>query len=299
MKNMERGAWLCHAAGAAKISIISQSFYGSCLSRLLQKGGVFASYLPWMASPQIAMFESEQGCRRDAVYAENTLDFSPDFLKYMNSYLELAMSQEWMRRADHIRIFHEIELFPNSIEVYKDALKYTQYWPSWQKYVFTLVVKSIIPLCANEDLPYENGHSFSDHHFIGAIFTSIDTTSPYPELSLNLTFSHELAHQVLMFYQHSGNLLDNTDELVYSGIRKTLRPAISALHAACALGYMIETCKALIDRENDVCRKAFLKSKQEEYLCSLNLGLEALSLLKKSNLCSDLIEDLYRILAMR
>jgi hypothetical protein len=287
-----RGQWFCHEAAALKIMVISHSFYASCLDRINRKGGSYRSYLPWMASPNISLHEAGLQQKRPQLYPASLFDCSEPYLKYMNSYLDLAMDKGWMRRADFIRVFHELQSkSSSSIDIYREAISLVDHWPLWQRDVFRSIVKSIVPLCVNEEQAYENGHSFSDHHFVGAVFTSIDPRSPYPDLTLNIAFSHELAHQVLIFYQHSSDLLENTAELVYSGIRKTLRPAISAFHAAGALCYMIETTKALIRRENDVCRNAYLRSKLAEYSEGLIAGMKALKHLGRNQLCDDIMND--------
>jgi HEXXH motif-containing protein len=52
--------------------------------------------------------------------------------------------------------------------------------------------------------------------------------------------SHELGHQILHVYQSCDPLFESDNFApVYSGVRKTDRPAILSLHAAVALGFMI------------------------------------------------------------
>ena len=151
----------------------------------------------------------------------------------------LSPDTEVITRKLKIDIFHEIlDSKPNSLENYEQAVRLIKHWPNWQQELFQSIVKSVLPLC-DAETRQECDNSFGTRHCVGAIFTGITLSSPYPDISLNISFAHELGHQALMHYQVATEILPDAVEWIYSGVRKTLRPPISALHAAVALSYMI------------------------------------------------------------
>jgi HEXXH motif-containing protein len=152
-----------------------------------------------------------------------------------------------------------------------------------------------VPVC-KAGTYVETGETFSDHHFIGAIFTSVEYQFPYPDLSLNVSFAHELGHQALTIYQHSGDMLFGSDAWVYSGVRKTERPIVSALHAAVALAYMIEAIRSLLRSERDIGKTGYLHALLDEYTSGLRQGLSALAPFPKSELCENIVKDLEIVL---
>ncbi|MBX9769108.1 MAG: hypothetical protein K2X47_17665 [Bdellovibrionales bacterium] len=108
--------------------------------------------------------------------------------------------------------------------------------------IFAAFVNGIIPIetADKESQRNRSGNGKSAHWLKGGIFLSRPLTHQNPELELTLNLAHELGHQVLMIYQDCDPLINNgTSHLVYSSIRKTLRPAIMSLHALIANYFMI------------------------------------------------------------
>ncbi len=293
MNRAKRGRWIIHEVGCQKTIACSKVFYSSCVERLKDMLGYSIDYIPWMASPSLAKAFEERPSDFDAIRAKNILDFNVRYLSSIDNFLSASILLQETKMSASTRVFQEISRSgPISIGIYDKALALSNNWQPWMKLMLRAVVKSIIPICRS-DSQIEDGNSFSDHHFIGAIFTSVDPRSPFPDLTLNISFAHELAHQALMIYQHSGDLLLSSEDWVYSGVRKTLRPAIASLHAALALAFMIECTEALIREETDALRIAYLRAILSENRKNLGLGLVALAELRKSELCQWIYDDLH------
>ena len=72
----------------------------------------------------------------------------------------------------------------------------------------------------------------------GAVFMSF--TSPMDRWTLALDLAHELGHQALMLLNSADPLfVSDSHTLVFSGVRRTDRPALQSLHAAAALAFML------------------------------------------------------------
>ena len=292
MTNNSRGRWIIHEVGYQKVLACSNAFYTSCTKRFSKDSGTTLDYLPWMASPVLAKIIISNPSEFDVVTNSSVFCFEENYLQSIARFLNKAIETDAIREFPRLRVFKEIKsVRPSSIVVHEKALSLVENWQPWQKLMFSSLVKSIIPICWLNSST-ENGNSFSDHNFIGAIFTSVDPKSPFPDLTLNIAFAHELGHQALMIYQHSGDLFFNTDEWVYSGIRKTLRPAVSAFHAVVALAFMIECAKNLLEKEVIPSRIAYLRARLNQSLTDINLGLKAFIDLPKSELCNWIYRDL-------
>lgn len=97
----------------------------------------------------------------------------------------------------------------------------------------------IVPLEAPSSYA-RRGIGFSNLLLRGAIFLSPPSDEAFGELELAANMAHELGHQSLFILQSRDRIiLSDMNELVYSGIRRTERPAIKSFHAAVALGSMI------------------------------------------------------------
>ncbi len=103
---------------------------------------------------------------------------------------------------------------------------------------------NLLELMLLKYLPFETGgprtgsQAMSMLWLKGTVLWRNITQIPTDELAESL--AHELAHQVIIHYQLNDELIKgDLNDPIYSGVRKTDRPAISSFHAVAALVYMI------------------------------------------------------------
>jgi len=116
-------------------------------------------------------------------------------------------------------------------EHYEESHRILQSSDPFLASLFERLIHLVVPMDAGGDKLY-----LSSDLARGALFLSLPPGSAWT-LALNL--AHELGHQALMILNSADRLISDPRELVYSGVRKTERPALQSLHAAVALGYMI------------------------------------------------------------
>ncbi len=291
---MKQGQWISHKAGAARISACAHVFFQSCIDRIQLPDPTELHYQPWMSAPDLVMSVMQSGRPIGDFCTREILNLSAEFGETIDGLLRLVAEHDGQKGSlDDVRVFSEISDGRNDRfkEIFAEAIRLTESWSPWMQTVFKRVIKSVVPVVSTRD--NSEGFSFTDHNFIGAIFASVDTRTPYPELLLNTFLAHELGHNALMIYQHAGNFFYESDEWIYSGIRKTLRPVVASFHAAVALAYLIDCTSALMKSRNDVAEKAYLNGLLNEYRNSLQTGLEALSHVRKSELCQSIYDDIF------
>ncbi len=286
---MIEGKWICHGRGAAKIAASSLAFYQSCVARINDPRAV--KYQPWMSSHHLAKYVFSTYADTDGFGTSFLLSDSLPYHTRMNELLlEVARKDPALEEIAVLAQVNEAK-FQAQFKMFQAAIGLVELWSPWMQTVFGLVIKTIIPVGVASGKDY--GFSFTDDNFIGAIFASIDPKSPFPELLLNTYLAHELGHQALMIYQHAGDLFYATDEQVYSGVRKTLRPAVASFHAAVALAYLIDCVRSLLKYRSDLAERAYLLALLDDYVDSLKKGLAALQPLRKSPLCEAIYQDLF------
>ena len=158
------------------------------------------------------------------------------------------------------------------------AIEILNYSPSIKLLKETLVRK-FIPLCeSSPSAPLrEHGSGKSAHWIKGGIFLSLPNSHPFPSMELALNISHEIGHQALMIYQECDKIISDPHQMIYSTIRKAMRPAILSLHAVFAVYFMLCISRELIDnypltdKENE-----FLRCRIRELRKELASGLFAL-----------------------
>jgi len=287
-----RASWIIHDKGSLKLSLAAETFYRSCLKRIGCENLPLTEYQPWMSSPVFAKIYLEKADYFTITKPQKVLDFDPAFLKGIDKILRCEPSLPILDSDLKLDIFQEIATNrKRSVEIYEKSLNLISEWEPWQSKAFFAIIKSIIPISSGGKND-EDGNAFSDHHMIGAIFTSVEYRSPFPEISLNISFAHELGHQALMLYQNSGDMFFGNDSWVYSGVRKTLRPVVASFHAAVALSYMIECIRSLLRNSTEPDKSAFLKVLLDEYRIGLESGINAIAELPKSDLCDLILNDL-------
>ncbi len=138
--------------------------------------------------------------------------------------------------------------------------------PEFERLMDWMIVKHL-PFKVHEewkDEANDQNQAMSTLWFKGVVFSSFE-----PKVAMDVlaeSIAHEIAHQVIIHYQLNDVLIKgNLNEPVYSGVRKTNRPAIAAFHAAAALTYMILFADAIGNQE----RKRELQENVEKGLFAL------------------------------
>lgn len=295
MLNEVSPGFLVGAAGCSNALRISGAFFASCSARLPGLTDRVPPYQPWMSSAEFSRkLAFGNVSHPELIRPLGKLDFRPEFL---NAISDLYTSSAYINAFDELdshQVFVTIENDRfESVEFFKAALLLVNRWPDWLKTLFENIVQSIIPICRKADLR-ETGNAVSSRHALGIIFASVDPNDDYPDLALNIDFAHEVGHQLLFMVQHAGNLFLE-DAMVYSPVRKTMRPAIRSLHAAVAMGNMIECTKALLSFEHDVSKQKYLNKLLNDFQKGLRLGILGLSTVKKTAVCEAVLDDLRHI----
>jgi hypothetical protein len=206
-------------------------------------------------------------------------------------------SFEWKGPSKH-KVEHNLDIQYEVLQIQADRLlkfisanDLVNLWFPWQKRVFDAVVRGIIPICNNLSRR-QNGDGFSDRHYIGYLFVSVEDTSQFPDIDLNVSFAHELAHQVLMIYEYGQDIMDDYQKLVYSSIRKTQRPAVGSFHATVALAYMLSTVAALLEDESVIERRIYLTELYQIYRNDLMVGIQAIEPHVTSKYASAILQNI-------
>ena len=142
---------------------------------------------------------------------------------------------------------------PEVLNEYRDelvgALGLIEQHCSWMKVLFDKTIVEVCPVVS--DKQPRKGWAMSDYRLIGTIFLNLQK-KPYPIIRQAISLAHELSHNILMIYQSGSNPIPEKYAFssVYSGIRKVKRPILMSLHAAYALGYMIEVGQCFVESDD-------------------------------------------------
>lgn len=188
-----------------------------------------------------------------------------------------------------------IDREPTAVSEVECALSLVERNSPWISAIINEVVKELCFCSKYDDTRFVGGSS--DHRLIGTIFCSL---CPYPDNILDLAISlvHEVGHQSLIIYQLGQDPISeqNTENVVYSGVRKTLRPIYGSFHAVVALGFMVSFCY-------DVAQSKFENSEVVDvarartimYNTDLKNGLAALRDVELSELGVLVVNDLIQL----
>lgn len=117
---------------------------------------------------------------------------------------------------------------------------------------------------------------FSSHRLKGAVFIQYCDKKAINPLLDAIDIFHEIGHQVLIYYFTADKITSSPpDTLVYSGARRTLRPAVRSIHSAMALTYMIIAGLALRALATSTDDLDLLKSSVLSYQDALRLNIES------------------------
>lgn len=279
----DSGKWICGSGAKKNIPLIATAMREAFVVKRFGNRGV--EYEWWMSC------DNFHGLAACPTKPKRIDDFSSDFLGDVSAMISKSGRDTLISMGEACVYVDILQKNPGSAAIFTDAIKLIDRWEEWQRTVFLSLISSVIPIYSTFD-GSERGVGFTDHNFMGAVFVSVERQSPYPDIALNISIAHELGHLAMMLYQFSENLLYETKEWVYSGVRKVERPALMSLHASVALSYMIASARSLLNSSNSHSRNAYIHALIDEYESSLRAGLSALRHLDRTLLCEQIISDL-------
>lgn len=197
---------------------------------------------------------------------------SPEFLASLMSYLK-SPSGLRVSMLNHLpeetSVYYNAKVErPELEEVFQDVVRLV--CRASPLFCLTLdnLVQVVVPLFTDGPRPR---FCFSSHEARSAIFLSIPPRSPTTRIELAFDLVHEMGHQALMRFQSADPLMTSDfDTPIFSGVRRTPRPAIHSYHAAAAIAYMlafIEGGEGLLENTEE---EVFL----EEQCSLLRTGLQ-------------------------
>jgi hypothetical protein len=199
-----------------------------------------ADYVPWLS---IIPLISEPISAQPILYPVNprgSLVINREYLDPISDFLQdqgrpIVETSGFQQPFEVVRVFSDIaEVMPDAGNLYWSAIELLKKVDRWYL-LFTSLVDVVIPL----DRQFITG--LSSHYCRGAIFIAFFPNLGHEDLAVGLV--HETAHQYLNVCESADTLIASAiDTPVYSGVRKTTRPAIQAFHAAAALSFMLSFC---------------------------------------------------------
>ena len=148
----------------------------------------------------------------------------------------------------------------------------------WMGPLYHNLIRCIIPI-EHRVNGVATKRGFSSHDTFGAIFLSFRHRKTFSRTALAIDLAHEIGHHALMVYQAADPIFkSNRNSSVYSGVRKTNRPAVMALHASAALAYMIEFATSAF--RVGVCpnnERDWLYQKMSDMILHQTIGLQDLA----------------------
>ncbi len=232
-----------------------------------------SDYNPWMyldlqLAETLKKFPIEGNLDHDRL-----LVFDPVELKTIKLMMEKSSRPDVSGSAHIKNIFFQINSSEENRVLFKNALERLINSSSFFSKLLGNIVQSIVPL--NEWSKLGSGVSYQSTK--GAVFLGM-STGEFPELTLAINMAHETGHQALMLYQSCDYLIAEEDlgKACYSGVRKTVRPAINCLHASAALSYMIIASCDLHQISESDAESEFLSMSLKEYREGLQSTIESL-----------------------
>ena len=196
-----------------------------------------SKYTPWMCYPI-------RNSGREKLYSnydfENKLCTDFNFLEELESffYNEGKHIVEGFHNTlgNDFKLHKQINKQKELVSLYNHSIKIL-HQSNYLKSLWTNIIDIVVPL--NTDYQISGSRDYAR----GAILISINAIND--PLILALELSHELGHNVLMLFNSTDNLVKNLETEIYSGVRKTKRPAIQSLHAIFALTFILILLKEL------------------------------------------------------
>lgn len=270
---MEYSNWILGDHGSDKIAILSEHLFEKIRKHeSLKKGQELPSYMPWHSCPELSTLLDD----KTISVGDDKLIRDPSLLKNIAEAIYMSDEKPLGKvsiKTDRMAINCNISF--QDLQVYALATALVlQAGNPWKKN-FSSLVRLLIPLHATGEVPRQGGVGFSTEHMKGAVFLSVPSQPNHKVLELAINLVHEMGHQALMIYQASDAILNcELGKPVFSGVRKTFRPAIHSFHALIALSFMVDFLNAIslkpIFSEEEF---AYLRSRHIELSSDLETAL--------------------------
>jgi hypothetical protein len=243
---MTRDSWIVGSGGAAKLSRLSENLFQKIQDADAKRTGTFSPhYLPWLTCP----------VRADRIGVRDVAPSEDRILRDEYVLRRLRMTY-WASRNAPLGevsiaskcIAIDVHAGKRNLQILKSAIDLVATTNDSWKIRFQSLARFIVPLKTIGKGVRVGGVGFSSEFAKGAIFLSIPKTEKFPEIELSINLAHEMGHQSLMIFQSGDRIIDGDLGLpVFSGVRKTNRPAIQSFHAMIALVSMVEYALSRLD----------------------------------------------------
>ncbi len=289
--------WITGPQSVKKVDVILSTFKALRKQALEARFGEWApSFHPIFSSGKF--FDEEVVRLVHAIQAQKSdrlIVVDPEYLRLQEELYTNAADLGLLdpKKNAHSIYCEMLKEGSSSLDEFRSALSLIEYNGGWISDMLKSALYEIVPLKGSVgDSRTEAG--FSDYNLLGSIFTGM-YKGPFPVIDLAIAFVHEVGHQVL-FAQQLGMVPiseESFSKKIYSGVRKTERPAIASFHAVVALVYMNEMYKKLIEsyRFNSAKERIYTEQRFEQTNSSLIVGVNALSSIQLTKLGERIVED--------
>jgi len=243
--------WIIGPDAVSNVAAIASRFTQlNQIAREKALGRRIAKYSPWLSVPApVSCLEPVLAVSSQS--SGGSLITNATYLAALTALLQESGNHAVSRivptdicvRLD-VDVEHHLPDAAKDVEGSRDALANAAPWISD---LYDLLIQCIVPITHHrQEIPVKRG--FSSPSGFGAIFLTFeerDRNAPWFSIELAIDLAHEVAHHVLYAYQSADRILaSDLEQPIYSGIKRTLRPAIMSLHANVALAYMIAAARA-------------------------------------------------------
>lgn len=292
-----RNSWCVGSMGAERLGHLSGRLFERIVESRNERGDEARSYLPWHSCDAFA----DRIQASSVPLSKNRILKDSEVLKQMRkaywggkmqplggvSIASKSMSIDV--RAER----RDLAVLDRAIELVRSTDA------SWEAR-FDSLVRLVVPLRGLGKSVREGGVGFSTHYAKGAVFLSIPRQRSFPHIELSINVAHEMGHQALMIYQAADRIIaGDLGQPVFSGVRKTNRPAIQSFHALVALTYMVEYTTMRLKKISalDAPEAAYLKQRHEILLGDLEVSIAAFEAIDLTLLGENLYLDAKAIVA--
>jgi hypothetical protein len=278
----EQGGWIFSRKALVHASMIKQRYDSKIMDHIeAQTGNKQIRYNPWMSyffnkpGQAEAIFKTGEVTAKPEILLNNsaTLDRLNLHLADNSGILCFTSGSENVPAELDVNCSISKPWFGERLGTAIELLRNSD--PLISSYVDTFLVQ-VVPFIATH-LKVGSRCLFSTHRVKGAVFVQYSNQKPVSSLIDAIDLFHEIGHQVLIYYFTADRITTSDPEiLVYSGARRTKRPAIRAFHSAMALTFMAISGLALRTKclgEKDI---AFLNEHIATYQEALKENLNSL-----------------------
>jgi len=263
--------WALGSASVRRIAAIADRFRQLLLDEYRRERNVQeCRYLPWMAVRS----------RRDALSPLITRTcVLPNALRLVDNAHNLELLADALRDKEHavaaivpqdigVEVLTDTSLLAGWAEKLQEAEATLNLVVPWMGALCRHILQFVVPIRHQLD-GHPKKRGFSTPLCYGAIFLTFEDriqSEPWSVIELAIDLAHELGHHVLHTYQTADRIISSDlTAPVYSGIKRTTRPAIMSLHASMALAYMLIAACCLQKRCLDRLMSARLSKIIEDY----------------------------------